>query len=386
MKILWANLHCLSDTTNGACRSISTILNKLAQKDNEIIAVTAANFDVLTTCPVTQYFAKKTDKQLVRYEHSNFTEIVMKSGSARSDDMTNKELWGWLTQVQRVFNEWQPDIVMSFGARVAEQWLYREAKLLNIPTVAYLVNENYKNPNCFNYVSKIITDSQFTANLYRTRHDLTVHPFGKFIDYEMRREPSSGHSLTFINPILTKGALLFSQIVQVLRERGFTGNINCVSGRASLVNLKNYMIEKGYSVDHLNTVTQVDHTDDVRSIYRDTKLLIVPSLWKESGARVIAEAQCMGIPVLGTDIGGNKEMIGDGGAVFQMPTKFHEEPYDLVPNKNDIEPFVDYIENLFTDSSLFNDIANKAILHAERTHCIERNTERLNKFLNQVLR
>ena len=47
--------------------------------------------------------------------------------------------------------------------------------------------------------------------------------------------------------------------------------------------------------------------------------VLLPSLWHESGARVIVEAQVNGIPVLASDTGGSAELIGRGGRVFPVP-------------------------------------------------------------------
>ena len=52
---------------------------------------------------------------------------------------------------------------------------------------------------------------------------------------------------------------------------------------------------------------------DMRSVYRDTKVLLVPSQWLETWGRVATEAQFSGIPVLASRSGALPEAVGPGG-------------------------------------------------------------------------
>lgn len=61
------------------------------------------------------------------------------------------------------------------------------------------------------------------------------------------------------------------------------------------------------------------HQFDMRPVFAATRVLLVPSLWHESGARVIAEAHVNGIPVIASDTGGSAELIGAGGRVIRLP-------------------------------------------------------------------
>jgi len=58
---------------------------------------------------------------------------------------------------------------------------------------------------------------------------------------------------------------------------------------------------------------------DPRAAYSKTRILLVPSLVHDSSPRVILEAQASGIPVVGTDNGGIRDMIGRGGICLPSP-------------------------------------------------------------------
>ena len=67
----------------------------------------------------------------------------------------------------------------------------------------------------------------------------------------------------------------------------------------------------------LPNVTFCRAAPDVRPVYRNTQLLLVPSQWEEPFGRVVVEAQSSGIPCIARDVGGLREAVGDGG--FLMP-------------------------------------------------------------------
>jgi glycosyltransferase involved in cell wall biosynthesis len=52
--------------------------------------------------------------------------------------------------------------------------------------------------------------------------------------------------------------------------------------------------------------------EEVPKVMASLDLLAVPSQWLESGPLVVLEAQAMGVPVLGSDLGGIRELVQDG--------------------------------------------------------------------------
>jgi glycosyltransferase involved in cell wall biosynthesis len=59
-------------------------------------------------------------------------------------------------------------------------------------------------------------------------------------------------------------------------------------------------------------------TLDMRAVYRETKTVLVPSLWIKAWGRLVTEAHASGIPALASHRGGLPESMGDGG-VFVDP-------------------------------------------------------------------
>lgn len=67
-------------------------------------------------------------------------------------------------------------------------------------------------------------------------------------------------------------------------------------------------------IRNLDNVTIHDHTSDIRSVYRKTKILLVPSAY-ETWGRVAIEAMAAGIPVIANAATGLKEACADA-AIF----------------------------------------------------------------------
>ncbi|WP_337288878.1 glycosyltransferase [Candidatus Methylomirabilis sp.] len=60
-------------------------------------------------------------------------------------------------------------------------------------------------------------------------------------------------------------------------------------------------------------ITLRSSTLDMRPVYRDTKIILVPSLCFEAWGRVVSEAQVSAIPALASSRGGLPESVGEGG-------------------------------------------------------------------------
>ena len=75
----------------------------------------------------------------------------------------------------------------------------------------------------------------------------------------------------------------------------------------------------------------------------------MPSLWWESGGRVLVEAMMNGIPAFITDRGGMPEMVEDAGIKINFSEEFFKAPYLLVPATEQLAPIVDLIIRMYDD-------------------------------------
>lgn len=123
---------------------------------------------------------------------------------------------------------------------------------------------------------------------------LVMHPP---IGADRYRVEATGDAITLINLTKAKGSETFYQLAQRLPKRRFIG----VRGSYGTQDIR-----------ELPNVTILPNTPDIREVYRQTHILLMPSS-TESLGRVAIEGAASGIPCLYHPTPGLLEGIGDGG-------------------------------------------------------------------------
>ena len=90
------------------------------------------------------------------------------------------------------------------------------------------------------------------------------------------------------------------------------------------------------------------NTPDPRDFYRVSRVVLMPSLWRESLGRVPIEAMANGIPVLASYREALPETPGDAGFVFTIPDRCTPAS-SVVPTAQEVAPWVAVIERLWDD-------------------------------------
>jgi glycosyltransferase involved in cell wall biosynthesis len=115
----------------------------------------------------------------------------------------------------------------------------------------------------------------------------------------------------------------------------------------------------------LTNLNRMANTPDPRDFYRVTRVVLMPSLWRESLGRVPIEAMANGIPVLASDRGALPETLGDAGFVFTIPERCTPTS-GAVPTAQEVAPWVGVIERLWDDPSFESSHRERAKLEARR--------------------
>ena len=87
----------------------------------------------------------------------------------------------------------------------------------------------------------------------------------------------------------------------------------------------------------LTNLHRMANTPDPRDFYRVSRVVLMPSLWRESLGRVPIEAMANGIPVLASDRGALPETLGDAGFVFTIPDRCTPAS-SVVPTAQEVAP------------------------------------------------
>jgi glycosyltransferase involved in cell wall biosynthesis len=97
-------------------------------------------------------------------------------------------------------------------------------------------------------------------------------------------------------------------------------------------------------------------------VWKEVKVLLVPSLWFEAWGMVVVEAQLRGIPVLSSTSGGLPE--AKLGVPYIIPvnplTGEHDEEGKYVVDYQNIEPWVETLEMLMRDEKEYKSVSSQA--------------------------
>jgi glycosyltransferase involved in cell wall biosynthesis len=107
------------------------------------------------------------------------------------------------------------------------------------------------------------------------------------------------------------------------------------------------------------------NTPDPRDFYRVSRVVLMPSLWRESLGRVSIEAMANGIPVLASDRGALPETLGDAGLVFTIPDRCTPTS-STVPTAQEVAPWVAVIERVWDDPEFEAEHRRRALAEAKR--------------------
>ncbi|WP_311029724.1 glycosyltransferase [Mesorhizobium koreense] len=217
-----------------------------------------------------------------------------------------------------------------------------------VPLVVYLRNVEFNelagDPSELRG-AHFIANSEFTARAYRARFGIRSTVIPPTIDPEKYRTKTSRQYVTFINPYTEKG---FEKAVEIARRCPEIPFLFVESWKLD----GERRIEVERTLSHLGNVVFEGRTDDMKTVYGRTRILLAPSKWEEAWGRVASEAHCSGIPVIGSRRGGLPEAIGEGGVVLD---------YDAP-----IEEWVSELRRLWRDESRYDRLSAAALRYAAR--------------------
>src|SRR5579885_2744795 len=220
-------------------------------------------------------------------------------------------------------SEFQPvcrDIVAQKKCRLLVTWLKGSDQIVrlgsefNVPTVLCVVGpyspEGYPElgPDTF-----ILANSPVTAQVASEYYGRRVNFILGIVDHASYiAEHRTPRYITYVNPRTEKGIHLFCKIAALLPGMPFL-----VIRGWSRDKLKADELQAMEFISSLPNVTLVSSMQDMREVYRLTSILLLPSRWQESWARVIGEVQANGIPVIASNRGSSPQSVGDGGVILE---------------------------------------------------------------------
>ena len=327
-RILWMSPYSLHDISSGASIHCKTVLEGLVKRGFDVWSCSSFLFDVPGGAKLFNNLHEKLEKSkqnVFEMDEKGIHYIYTRCKSTFESEQTLEEQELFFRVYCEVLDRFRPDFVMAFGTGMISMTCFAEAKRRGIVTIYPVLNGNHGNYS-FPDTDLILTDSKASERLYRTRDKIRMIPVGEIFDPQYfvakKRNPKY---VTFINPSFEKGLGIFAKLASYCKEHLPEVRFLVVNSRGNFAENVQYLHAKGNKQNHpfnpkdFDNVDMTPGTNNMRSIYAVTKVLIAPSLWWESWGRVVTEAVYNNIPVLTSTSGGLPEASGGVGIALQAP-------------------------------------------------------------------
>lgn len=185
--------------------------------------------------------------------------------------------------------------------------------------------------------------------------------------------------VTLINPCAVKGISIFLDLARRLPEVAFAA-----------VPTWGTTAEDRAALEELPNVEILPPSEDVETIFAQTRILLVPSLWGEAFGVVSIEAMLRGIPVLASDVGGLGEAkLGVDHLLPVRPIERYRETLDSlglpvpeVPGQ-DVTPWEEALRPLLADRAAWERLARESRQAAQEFVAVE-DFARVETFLREL--
>jgi glycosyltransferase involved in cell wall biosynthesis len=237
----------------------------------------------------------------------------------------------------------RPDVVitqLSYAINLAEQ-----CHASGVPAAVYLHDRDFGalgEPTRNVSPIEFLSNSKFVAKKFRESFGLESTIIYNLFNPERYHTELSEKHVTFVNPHPAKGGEIAFSLAERYSDIPFLF-VGSWLGRADRKYRRRARAARN--------IKWVPSTPDMRSIYRKTHILIVPTRIDETWGRVVTEAQFSGIPVLASDRGGLPESVGKGGI--------------LLPD-DDIYSWQIALEDLWSNPQRWCELSKSALQHASR--------------------
>ncbi len=177
--------------------------------------------------------------------------------------------------------------------------------------------------------------------------------------------------VTMINPCELKGVSIFIGLAREFPDIEFAavptwgadqGMIDCLQA--------------------LGNVRILKPADDIEDILRQTRILLVPSLWPETFGLVVPEAMLRGIPVLASNVGGLPEAkLGVDYLLPVIPGEFIEGGFVSPPQ--DLSPWSQALGRLLSDEGAYRRCSQLS-RQAAQDFVLTASVTRFERLMNQL--
>jgi len=389
MRILLAVHNAYTDHTSGAAHSIRILMQWLQRSGHDCRALATARFDGKPPDDLNAHLSQlgvplrrsSPSKAFVRGVRKPANMVVgcptvdfalggvpvtMLLTRARASSPAERyEMEQFLYILDEVLREFQPDLLLTYGAHALIQETMRRARARQITTVFTVRNYGYDDRRYFEHVDHVFTCSPYLSEVYRQQIGLLSAGLESPIEWsEVEAPDDMRRFVTFVNPIPQKGALLFARLADMLGSRRPDIPILVVQSAASAGGLNAI---QGLDFGRYPHIMAAPATPRPADFFALTKILLVPSVFREPFGRVAAEALINGVPPLVSDRGALPETVRGAGRVLPLPSWMTEFTTEL-PTVEEAQPWFDAVCDLWDDERGYATASEQARAVARRRY------------------
>jgi len=267
-----------------------------------------------------------------------------------------------LTFFERFLESYRPDVVFSDGEDVLSRGMMSMAKNRDIPIICSVHNFAQNAVDAFWCSDFCTVSSQFARRAYWETLGVACHCIPRPVDWTRAQATHrSPRFVTFVNPCLDKGVLVFARIAECLMSRRPDIPLLVVESRGS----RETMAAQGVGDELLGRIRFQPIAPDPRSFWGVSKLALIPSVRWEDQPLVAIEAMINGVPVIASDRGAIQETLGESGFTLSLPDDLTPVS-EIGPTAEDVELWIEIIIRLWDDERLYARESAKAKHEAQR--------------------
>lgn len=366
MKILLAQNASYCPALGGANRSNRTLLEALHARGHEcrVVATAVAGYESDAQLAVEGARLIEISEERSVIDCAGITIHAARVRATMDSARLKREL---LRQIR----EFDPDWILVSTEDVG-QMLLEVAVTQAAEKVVYLARTTLYlpfGPDCFNpapdktellrHVAGIAVVGDFVKDYFRqwANLDAEVLPIslfgqGPFPDYG---NFAQGY-VTMVNPCAYKGISIFLDLARSFPHIDFAA---VPTWGTTSDDMQALMRQKNIKL--------LEPVEDMNRIFSRTRVMLVPSLWAEAKSRTIVEAMLRGIPVMASDVGGNREAkLGVDHVLPVTPIAAYQQvcderslPVTVVPEQ-DCQPWRDALQRLLSDEAHYREVSQRS--------------------------